>query len=61
MLKEVVMGGPNLVFTRYHEAGVTKIRSHQVAEPKVCKKIVGYDANALYLSMMLEDMPCFVR
>ena len=28
MLKEAVVGGPSLVFTRYHEVGVTKIRSH---------------------------------
>ena len=28
MLKEAVVGGLSLVFTRYHEVGVTKIRSH---------------------------------
>ena len=38
--------------------GVTKIRSHKEAEPKTCKKILGYDANALYLSTMLTEMPC---
>jgi len=58
MLKEAVVGGPSLVFTRYHEVGVTGIRSHRVAEPRVCKKIVGLDANALYLSTMLREMPC---
>ena len=58
MLKEAVVGGPSLVFTRYHEVGVTKIRSHRIAEPRFCKNIVGYDANALYLSTMLRDMPC---
>ena len=58
MLKEAVVGGPSLVFTRYHEVGVTKIRSHRIAEPRLCKNIVGYDANALYLSTMLRDMPC---
>ena len=58
MLKEAVVGGPSLVFTRYHEVGVTKIRSHQITEPRLCKNIVGYDANALYLSTMLRDMPC---
>ena len=58
MLKEAVVGGPSLVFTRYHEFGVTKIRSHRIAEPRFCKNIVGYDANALYLSTMLRDMPC---
>jgi len=58
MLKEAVVGGPSLVFTRYHEAGVTRIRSHQISEPRLCKKIVGLDANVLYLSTMLKDMPC---
>ena len=58
MLKEAVVGGPSLVFTRYHEVGKTRIRSHQVANPKLCQNILGYDANALYLSTMLRDMPC---
>jgi len=58
MLKEAVVGGQSLVFTRYHEAGVTSIRPHLFKEPKVCKRIIGYDANALYLSTMLREMPC---
>ena len=58
MLKEAVVGGQSLVFTRYHEVGVTKIRSRRIAEPRFCKNIVSYDANALYLSTMLRDMPC---
>ena len=58
MLKEAVVGGPSLVFTRYHEVGVTKITSHRIAKPRFCKNILGYDANALYLSTMLRDMPC---
>ncbi|XP_078347123.1 uncharacterized protein LOC144632369 [Oculina patagonica] len=58
MLKGAVVGGPSIVFTRYHEVDVTKIRDHQFEKAKLCKNIVGYDANALYLSTMLEDMPC---
>ena len=58
MLKEAVVGGPSLVFTRVHEVGKTRIRSHQIAEPRLCKNILGYDANALYLSTMLREMPC---
>ncbi len=58
MLKGAVVGGPSIVFTRYHVADVTKIRDHQYEEPNFCKNIVGYDANALYLSTMLEEMPC---
>ena len=58
MLKEAVVRGPSLVFTRLHEVDVTGIRSHQIAEPRLCKNILGYDANALYLSTMLREMPC---
>ena len=57
-LKAAVSGGPSIVFTRYHEAGVTRIRSHEKIAAKPCKRILGYDANALYLSTMLNDMPC---
>jgi len=41
MLEEAVVGGPSLVFTRYHEVGVTGIRSHQISEPRLCKNILG--------------------
>ena len=58
MLKGAVVGGPSLVFTRYHEAGKTGIRSHQYPDSKLCENIQGYDANALYLSTMLNYMPC---
>ena len=47
MLKAAVVGGQSLVFTWYHEVGVTRLRSHQTAEPRLCKRILGYDANAL--------------
>ena len=42
----------------YHKVGITKIRPHRLANPKTCKHILSYDANALYLSTMLHDMPC---
>ena len=58
MLKGAVVGGPSLVFTRYHEAGKTRIRSHQYPDSKLCENIQGYDANALYLSTTLNYMPC---
>jgi len=58
MLKEAVVEGPSLVLTRYHEVGVTGIRSHRISEPRLCKKIVGLEANGLYLSTMLREMPC---
>ena len=58
MLKGAVVGGPSLVFCRKHEAGVTRIRSHKHQDAKVCRKVLGYDANALYPSTMLGWMPC---
>ena len=57
LLKKGMVGGSSIVFKRHHESGVTKIRPHRVKTPKTCAKIVGYDANALYLSAMARDMP----
>ena len=58
MLKAAVVGGPFLVFTRKHLAGETKIRSHQYEDAKPAKRILGYDANSLYPSTMMKEMPC---
>ena len=58
MLKAAVVGGPSLVFTRKHVAGETRIRSHQYEDAKVCRPILGYDANSLYPSTMMKEMPC---
>ena len=49
----------NLVLKRYHEAGVTGVRPHRFKEPRVRRRIIGFDANALYLSTILRDMPCW--
>ena len=58
MLKDAVFGGPSLVFTRKHEAGKTKMRSHKYEDTRLCQRVLGYDANALYPSTMLQEMPC---
>ena len=58
MLKDSVIGGPSIVFTRIHEAGRTKIRDHQFDNARTCQRVLGYDANALYLSTMAKEMPC---
>ena len=57
-LKPASQAGPRLYLRGYHEAGVSRIRSHQVAEARPCQRILGYDANALYLSTMAAPMPC---
>ena len=59
MLKAAVVGGPSLVFTRKHVAGETRIRSHQYGDDsRLTRRILGYDANSLYPSTMMKEMPC---
>ena len=58
MLKAAVVGGPSLVFTRKHVADETRIRSHQYEAAQLCRRILGYDANSLYPSTMMKEMPC---
>ena len=58
MLKDSVVSGPSIVFTRIHEAGRTEIRSHQYPNAHTCQRVLGYDANTLYLSTMAKEMPC---
>ena len=53
-----MVGGPSLVFTRKHVAGETRIRSHQYEDARLCRRILGYDANSLYPSTMMKEMPC---
>ena len=51
MLKGGIVGGPSIIFKRYAEAYKTYIRQGSTPHEadKLCKKIIGYDANALYL------------
>ena len=58
LLKKGMTGGCCQVFTKYHKVGQTKIKNHKIAKPKTCKKIVGYDANSLYLGALSMEMPC---
>ena len=53
LVKDNIVGGPAIIFHRYHEKNVTRIRGG--SEP--CRSIVGYDANALYLWGIMQDMP----
>ena len=53
LLKDSIVGGPSIIFNRYHEANKTYIRNGD----KICKKIIGYDANALYLWAISQKMP----
>ena len=49
---------PSIIFTRYHKAGVTGLRSHENPAAKPCRRVLGFDVNALYLSTMLAEMSC---
>ena len=58
LVKDHVVGGTSLVFHRYHEKGVTTLRQNEYGETaRQCRSIVGYDANALYLWSLMQDMP----
>jgi very-short-patch-repair endonuclease len=51
--KNNIVGGPQIIFQRYHERDKTFIRGG-----KPCKRVWGADANALYLWALAQDMPC---
>ena len=53
-LHSQIVGGPSIVFKRHIEKGGTRIRG---ADGKLTQKVVGYDANALYLWALAQDMP----
>ena len=65
LLKVNNVGGPSIVFHRYHEKDVTHISnvvrkngSYVLGEEgKLVKKIIGFDANALYVWSLSQDMP----
>ena len=57
LLKEYIVGGPSVIFHRYHEKDVTFLRQHTNNQDSLCKKILGYDANALYLSAIMQELP----
>ena len=56
-----MVGGPSIVFCRYAEAGISKIRSHiySVAgeeDAKICRTVIGFDANSLFLYCSGQEM-----
>ncbi|CAG2220677.1 unnamed protein product [Mytilus edulis] len=59
-LKNNLIGGPSIIFNRHHEVGQTFIRNDFT---RPCQKILGFDANALYLYCIDQEMPTgsFVR
>ncbi|GMF66367.1 unnamed protein product [Phytophthora lilii] len=53
LMETNITGGPSIIFNRFAKADMTRIRGG-----KMCKKVIGYDANALYLWCLGQDMPC---
>ena len=56
-VKKNIIGGPSIIFCRHHKVDETFKHGK-----KVCKNIIGYDCNALYLWALAQPMPtgCFV-
>ena len=52
MRRDGLKGGLSVVYHRYHEKNKTLIRGKNK-----CKKIIGYDANALYSWALAQSMP----
>jgi hypothetical protein len=60
-MKNNNVGGPSIISNRYHEKEKSFICEAEARakgkESKACKNVVGYDANALYLWAIMQDMP----
>ena len=54
MLRRQIVGGPSIIFHRYHEKDVTRLRG---VDGQLVQSLVGYDANSLYLWAIAQDMP----
>ena len=53
-LRESITGGPSIIFHRYHERLKTHIKG---IKENICKCVLGFDANALYLYCLGQKMP----
>ncbi|RUS83075.1 hypothetical protein EGW08_009161 [Elysia chlorotica] len=53
-LRKQIVGGPSIIFHRYHEKGKSKLRGES---GKPVESLVGYDANSLYLWAISQEMP----
>ena len=69
LFKKNIVGGPSIVFHRYHEKDVTFINKitydlknnkfgYKDTEKHCVKRVVGYDCNSLYPWGMMQDMLC---
>ena len=56
-LRSQLTGGLSLIFCRLAISGKTKIRSHEIENPETVKKVLGLDANSLYLHAIAQNNP----
>ena len=64
LVKQNIRGGLSMVFSRYQEKGITKIKPEYFhKEAKTTASVFGYDVSALYLSLLMKPQPTgvFVR
>ena len=64
LIRQNVRGGLSMVYSRYQECDITKIKPEYFGElAKTTKSCIGYDATSLYLSCLMKDMPTgfFIR
>ena len=54
MFRKNIVGGPAIIFKRYAEAEKSCLRKDP---ERVCRRVIGYDANGLYLWALCEPMP----
>ena len=53
-IEQNMIGGPSIIFRRHHKVGETHLRN---TDGKVCRAIIGKDANVLCLQSLSEQMP----
>jgi hypothetical protein len=53
-IRKNIVGGPSIIFHRYHEKDQTFVRGNS---QKAVQGIKGYDVNALYLWALMQRMP----
>ena len=56
-LRNQLTGGLSIVFCRYAAARETQIRNHEISNPETTEKILGLDANSLYLHAIAQNNP----
>jgi hypothetical protein len=55
LIKNNIVGGPSIIFKRFCQRDETFVRNNL---NRPCKRVIGYDANSLYLWSIGQKMPC---